>query len=140
MPQFPRSAYEHLLYTLPQQYPEVSSSSLHLFTTSAAVGLVKGSVQFHNGLELRVYEMIDLSDGEILTYSYDVLRGEELVRWYDPQPHPNDPDLASTYPHHLHTPPDIKHNRQPAPGITFTASNLTTLIEDCIALGEGERA
>jgi hypothetical protein len=139
MPEFSRPAYEHLLYTLPQQHPEVVSSSLHLFTASAAVGLVKGSVQFRNGLELRVYEMIDLSDGEILTYSYDVLQGEKLVRWYDPQPHPNDPNLASTFPHHLHTPPDIKHNRQPAPGITFAVPNLTTLIEDCIALGKGER-
>jgi hypothetical protein len=139
MPEFSRPAYEHLLYTLPQQYPEVVSSSLHLFTASASVGLVKGSVQFRNGLELRVYEMIDLSDGEILTYSYDVLQGEKLVRWYDPQPHPNDPNLASTFPHHLHTPPDIKHNRQPAPGITFAVPNLTTLIEDCIALGKGER-
>ncbi|MFL7807191.1 MAG: DUF6516 family protein [Anaerolineae bacterium] len=139
MPEFSRPAYEHLLYTLPQQYSEVVSSSLHFFTASAAVGLVKGSVQFRNGLELRVYEMIDLSDGEILTYSYDVLQGEKLVRWYDPQPHPNDPNLASTFPHHLHTPPDIKHNRQPAPGITFAVPNLTTLIEDCIALGKGER-
>jgi len=41
--------------------------------------------------------------------------------------------------HHLHTPPDIKHNRQPAPGITFAPSNLTTLIEDCIALGTSEQ-
>jgi len=139
MPEFSRPAYEHLLYTLPQQYSEVVSSSLHFFTASAAVGLVKGSVQFRNGLELRVYEMIDLSDGEILTYSYDVLQGEKLVRWYDPQPHPNDPNLASTFPHHLHTPPDIKHNRLPAPGITFAVPNLTTLIEDCIALGKGER-
>lgn len=81
MSEFSRLAYEHLLYTLPQQYPQIASSSLHLFTTSAAVGLVRGSVQFH-------------------------------------------------------TPPDIKHNRKPAPGISFAASNLATLIEDCIALGE----
>jgi len=136
MPRFSRSAYEHLLYTLPQQYPEVASSSLHLFTTSATVGLVKGSVRFHNGLELRVHELIDLSDGEILDYSYDVLRDDEPLRWYDPQPHPENPDLASTFPYHLHALPDIKRNRKPAPGISFTAPNLPTLIEDCIALGE----
>jgi len=134
MPEFSRSAYEHLIYTLPQQYPEIVSSSLHLYTASATVGLVRGSVRFRNGLELRVRELIDLSDGEILDYSYDVLQGEEPLRWYDPQPHPENPDLASTYPHHLHTAPDIKHNRKPAPGISFTAPNLPTLIEDCIAL------
>lgn len=60
-----RLEYEHLLYTLPQRYSEVASSSLH----------------------------------------------------------------------HLHEPPDIKHNRKPAPGISFAAPNLSTLIGDCIALG-----
>ena len=63
---FSRLAYEYLLYTLPQEYPEIVSSSLHLYTTSATIGLVTGSVWFRNGLELRVRELIDLSDGEIL--------------------------------------------------------------------------
>jgi hypothetical protein len=139
MSEFSRSTYEHLLYTLPQQYSEVASSSLHLFSRSATVGLVRGSVQFHNGLELRVRELVDLSDGEILDYSYDVLRDGEVIRWYDPQPHPDNPDLASTYPHHLHTPPNIKRNRKPAPGISFAAPNLPSLIRDCIAFGERGR-
>jgi hypothetical protein len=134
MPGFSRLAYEHLLYTLPSQYPEIASSSLHLFTTAATTGLVSGSVWFHNGLELRVRELVDLSDGEILDYAYDVVRGEEAIRWYDPQPHPENPDLASTFPHHLHEPPNIKHNRKPAPGINFQAPNIPTLIADCIAL------
>jgi hypothetical protein len=51
---FSRAAYEYLLYTVPQQYPEISASSLHLFTVSGTSGLVAGSVWFHNGLELRV--------------------------------------------------------------------------------------
>jgi len=66
MDRFSRLAYEHLLYTLPQEYPEIASSSLHLYTTSATIGLVEGSVWFRNGLELRVRELVDLSDGEIL--------------------------------------------------------------------------
>jgi len=69
-------------------------------------------------------------------YSYTVLRGEERVRWYDPQPHPENPALASTFPHHRHEPPNIKDNRRPAPGISFTARNLPTLISDCIELGK----
>jgi len=140
MPEFSRLAYEHLLYTLPQQYPEVKSSSLRLFTTAATTGLVEGSVWFDNGLQLRVRELVDLSDGEILDYSYDVLRGEEPVRWYDPQPHPENPELASTFPHHLHEPPRIKHNRKPAPDISFQAPNLPTLIADCVALGASQPA
>jgi hypothetical protein len=135
---FSRAAYEYLLYTIPQQYPEVKTSSLHLFTVSGTSGLVAGSVWFHNGLELRVRELVDLADGEILDYSYDVLRGEEPVRWYDPQPHLEAPELARTFPHHRHEPPNIKHNRQPAPGIGFQAPNLPTLIADCIELGGGK--
>ena len=121
MPEFSRLAYEYLLYTLTSRYPEIVSSSLHLFTTAATTGLVKGSVCFHNGLELRVRELVDLSDGENLDYTYDVFRGEEAIRWYDPQPHPENPDLASTFPHHRHELPNIKHNRKPAPGISFQA-------------------
>lgn len=139
MSEFSRSTYEHLLYTLPQQYSEVASWSLHLFTRSATVGLVKESVQFHNGGELRMRELVALPHGEILDYSYDVLRDGEVIRWYDPQPHLGNPDLASTYPHHLHTPPDIKRNRKPAPGFRFAAPSLPSLIRDCIALGERGR-
>lgn len=39
-------------------------------------------------------------------------------------------------PHHFHEPPDIKHHRRPAPGLSFTSPNLPALIADCIALGE----
>ena len=41
---------------------------------------------------------------------------------------------ALTAPHHYHEPPDIKHNRKPAPGIGFAAPNLLALIADCAAL------
>lgn len=92
-----------------------------------------------------------MTDGELLDYSYTVFQGEERVRWYDPQPHAETPELASTFPHHRHGPPDttvpeaqrsgIKHNRRPAPGISFRAPNLPTLIADCVELGEAlERA
>jgi hypothetical protein len=132
---FPSQAdYELLIYTVPQRYPEVISSSLHLYTTSRGTAVVRGSVRFRNGLALRVSEIVDFVAGQISDYSYIIFRGEERIRWYDPQPHPEIPDLASTFPHHLHEHPDIKHNRRPAPGISFTAPNLPTLIADCIAL------
>ena len=56
-------------------------------------------------------------------------RTESEQCWYDPQPHPNDLTLTSTYPHHQHVPPDIKHHRIPAPGLSFTQPNLPVLIE-----------
>jgi hypothetical protein len=60
-----------------------------------------------------------------------LLSRPDYERWlYDPQPHPNDPTLASTYPHHKHIPPDIKHHRIPAPGLSFDRPNLPLLIEE----------
>jgi hypothetical protein len=136
---FPSQAdYELLIYTLPQDYPDVTSSSLHLYATSRGTARVRGSVHFRNGLELRVSEVVDFVAGRISDYSYTVFHGAERIRWYDPQPHLENPTLASTFPHHVHDLPNIKHNRKPAPGISFTAPNLPTLITDCVALGTTE--
>jgi len=44
--------------------------------------------------------------------------------------------MAATFPHHFHEEPDIKHNRKPASGITFSAPNLPVLVEACAQLGE----
>jgi hypothetical protein len=131
-----RSDYERLLYALADRYPEVTVSTLRLYGNSANSSLVRGSVYFDSGLEVRVFEYLDWGTGELLHYSYTVYRGAEKIRWYDPQPHPDDPALAATFPHHYHTEPDIKHHRLPAPGITFDAPNLPTLISDCIDLGK----
>jgi len=130
----PRDAYERFIYSLPTLHPEIQSSTLHLYTNSPTTCLVRGSIWFRNRLELRVFEYLDFADGELLDYRYALLRDEEPVRWYDSQPHPENLALASTFPHHYHEHPDIKHNRKPVPGISFTAPNLPTLIADCIAL------
>lgn len=126
----PREAYERLIYALADTHREVVSSSLHPYPNSPTTCFVRGSIWFRNGLELRVFEYLDLSDGELLDYSYTVLQGEERVRWYDAQPHPEIPDLSSTFPHHFHAPPGIKHNRHPAPGIGFAEPNLPALCEE----------
>jgi hypothetical protein len=129
-----RDAYERFVYSLPATHPEIQSSTLRLYTNSPTTCFIRGSIWLQNEVELRVFEYLDFSDEELLDYYYAVFRGQERVRWYDPQPHPENPELASTFPHHLHEPPDIKHNRKPAPGISFQAPNLPTLIADCIAL------
>ena len=63
-------------------------------------------------------------------YGYEVWQGGERLYWYDSQPHPNDPALASTHPHHKHIPPDLKRNRIPAPNMSFLRPNLPALIHE----------
>jgi hypothetical protein len=126
----PREAYERFIYSLADSYSEVTSSSVRLYPNSPTTCLTRGSVWFKNGLELRVFEYVDLSDGELLDYSYSVFQGEERIRWYDAQPHPEIPELASSFPHHYHEAPDIKHNRRPAPSVSFTKTNLPNIIAE----------
>jgi len=129
--------YEALIYSLAENYLEqIRRSTQRLYTTSALTARVEGEVHFTNGLVLKIREFLDFRIRKILDYSYSVFRGDEKIRWYDPQPHPENQDLAETFPHHYHEEPDIKHNRKPAPGITFEAPNLPGLIADCITLGE----
>lgn len=133
----PRPEYEGLIYGLLDAYPEVVGSTLCMYSTSAFTAIVEGRVTLSNGLVLRVIEALDFKVGRIRHYSYTVFRGNEQIRWYDSQPHPDDAALAETFPHHLHEPPDIKHNRKSALDISFTAPNLPTLITNCIKLGAG---
>jgi hypothetical protein len=125
-----RPDYEQWLYTIPGTYASVRSSTVRFYTTSATTGVVQGTIFFHGGHELRVTELVDFAVGDILDYGYEVWQGGEKLYWYDPQPHPDDPTLASTHPHHKHMPPDIKHNRIPAPGLSFTQPNLPLLIRE----------
>lgn len=131
-----RPEYESLVCGLADDYAEVVGSTLHMYSTSAMTSIVQGRVTLSNDLVIQVVEALDFKRQRILQYSYTVFRGEERIRWYDAQPHPENPDLASTFPHHLHDPPDSKHNRKPAPGISFTAPNLPAVIADCTALDE----
>ncbi|MEA3341667.1 MAG: DUF6516 family protein [Chloroflexota bacterium] len=131
-----RPEYERLVYGLLNDHTEVTSSTLRQYSTSVWTAVVEGRVTLRNGLVLCIVEALDFKVGRIRHYSYTVFRGNEKVRWYDSQPHPETPELASTFPHHLHTPPNIKRNRKPAPGITFQSPNLPALIADCIALDE----
>ncbi len=72
-----------------------------------------------------------LRDYELYVYTLSqrhpsILRSTLIVA----QPHPNDPGLQRTHPHHKHVPPDIKHNRIPAPDVSFDRPNLQPLIEE----------
>jgi hypothetical protein len=117
-----RTEYEQFLYTLAEQFPSVLSSTVIFIPRGATLGLVKGELRFEKGFRLVVNERIRYrrSPDIIYWYGYEVWRGSEKLYWYDSQPHPNDSTLASTHPHHKHIPPDIKHHRIPAPGLSFT--------------------
>ena len=71
--------------------------------------------------------LVELSAAEYCVPAYPP---KEKLYWYDSFPHPNDPSLAATDPHHKHIPPDIKHYRIPAPELSFTRPNLPFLITE----------
>jgi hypothetical protein len=136
MPIPERPEYEKLIYDLPNQFPEIAVSTLRIYSTSASTGILEGAVILKNGIRIQAVEVLDFGSGIIRKYSYTIYQGEKKIRWYDPQPHPENAELAVTFPHHYHEEPGIKLNRRPAPGITFDAPNLPGLVEACMRLRE----
>ena len=125
--------YEIFIYTLPQHNPGVARCTLVVARRGAMAATLSGAIEFHNGLRLIVREILSFAPtGQIKSYGYEAWRGQDLLYWYDSQPHPNDPTLASTHPHHKHLPPDIKHHRVPAPGLSFSQPNLPFLIAEIL--------
>ena len=108
--------------------PDVERSTVAAWSESRYTGIAEGEVLFRSGLRLRLREELDFADALITSYGYEVYRGAERLFWYDDFPHPGDPMLASTFPHHKHIPPDIKHNRVAAPGMSFERPNLPVLL------------
>jgi len=124
--------YEEFVYSLPKQLSAIDYTTLVVARRGVATATVRGEIIFSGGIRLVVSERLMLDAGvlRIVSYGYEVWRGAEKLYWYDSQPHPDDPALASTHPHHKHVPPDPKHNRQPAPELSFTAPNLLFLIAE----------
>ncbi len=144
--------YQAFIYALPERYPSIRRSTLVYIPSGALFGRVEGMLVFNDAVVLCVQEYLNFELGIIVRYGYEASRAhippdapdfpaaseycratylqKEKLYWYDSFPHPNDPTLASTHPHHKHVPPDIKHHRIPAPGLSFTRPNLPFLIED----------
>ena len=123
------TAYSSLIGELLGQ-STVAKSTVTVWSDSPYTGIAEGEVVFKNGLRLRMREEVDFEEGVIISYGYEVYREDERLFWYDDFPHPNDPTLASTMPHHKHLPPYIKHHRVPAPNISFLLPNLPALIQE----------
>ena len=146
------SAYQVFVYSLPERYPTIQRSTLVYIASGALFGRVEGRIFFAGDIVLCVQEYLNFELNVIEGYGYEVSHAqvdpdapdapetEEYCRasyalkekfyWYDSFPHPNDPSLASTAPHHKHVLPDIKRHRIPAPELSFTRPNLPILIEE----------
>ncbi|MBI5082464.1 MAG: hypothetical protein HZB17_14360 [Chloroflexi bacterium] len=122
--------YELFVYSLQEQFPSVRRSTLVLAQRGRLFAELTGELSFDDGYRLEIYERLAWESESISIegYSYEAWHNAEKIYWYDSQPHPNIPELASTDPHHKHIPPDIKHNRIPAPTLSFTSPNLSFLI------------
>ena len=117
---------------MPLRHPAVKSSTLVVAQRGARVVSLTGELTFSAGYRLKIKERLTFDGGALLleSYGYEVWRNSEQLYWYDSQPHPDDPTLAATDPHHKHVPPDVKHHRVPAPGLSFTQPNLPALIQE----------
>jgi hypothetical protein len=122
--------YERFVYSLQSHFTGIGESTLVVLQRSRIFAEVSGELHFRNGRRMDVYERLTWDSGSIMLvgYSYSVWKGPTQLYWYDSQPHPNDPVLAVTNPHHKHVPPDPKQHRLPAPELSFTAPNLPFLI------------
>ncbi len=107
---------------------------MHVWSDSSFTGVAEGEVFCANGIRLRMREELDFDAGLITSYGYEFYRGDERLFWFDDFPHPNDPALASSFPHHRHLPPDIRHHRVPAPEMSFHTPNLPFLVGELAKL------
>ena len=123
-------SYGELIYSLQERFPSVQRCTLALANIGSTLAKLEGQVIFQADIVLDVWELVDFAARQIRNYSYEIYHAGEKVAWYDPLEHPHIPELASTYPHHKHIPPALKHNRIPAPGISFEKPNLPILIEE----------
>ena len=110
--------------------PDVERSTVIVWSNSPYTGTAEGEVWFKGGFRLRMREEFDFDAALITSYGYEVYWGDEKLYWYDDFPHPQDPSLASTFPHHKHIPPNIKRNRIPALSISFEQPNLPALVQE----------
>jgi hypothetical protein len=128
--------YELFIYTLIERFPSIRRSTVTCLRRGASLARVAGELHFDHEIRIVVRERILYHRLPVVIdwYGYEVWQGESKLYWYDSQPHPDDPSLQSTHPHHKHVPPDIKHNRVPAPEMSFTRPNLPVLIREVEAL------
>jgi hypothetical protein len=124
--------YEEFVYTLKNRFPSVERSTLVIVRRGKRVAVVQGEMTFTHGFRVTVKERLSVDTGRVVieSYGYELWHNADKIAWYDAQPHPDDPTLQATHPHHKHIPPDIKKTRTISPDMTFTRPNLPVLIRE----------
>ena len=124
--------YELSIYKLVDDFPSVHRSTVTFVRRGLSLARVAGELFFDHGIRIVIRERVLYMrlPAVIDWYGYEIWKDNQKLYWYDPQPHPNTPELQSTHPHHKHIPPDMKHNRVPAPEMSFTRPNLPNLIRE----------
>lgn len=130
--------YELFLYRLSEQFSLIRQSTVRFIRRGVSLARVTGELHFDHSIRLVVRERVVYQRLPVAidSYGYEVWYGDEKLYWYDSQPHPNDPTLQSTEPHHKHIRPDIKNHRIPAMDMSFNQPNLPVLIKEIEALIE----
>jgi hypothetical protein len=130
--------YEFFLYTLTENFPSIKHSNISLIRRGASLARVSGEIHFDHKYRLVVRERLLFHCSPIVLdwYGYEIWQGEELLCRYDCQPHPDDPFLETSYPHHKHILPNLNRNRAPAPNMSFTQPNLPEIIREIMSLIE----
>lgn len=131
--------YEEFVYTLRQQFPSIQGSTLVVVRRGKRMASLQGEITFVEGYRINLKERLSFDSGPVVIedYAYELWHKGEKIAWYDAQPHPGDPTLAGTHPHHKHIPPDIKRHRVPAPSMSFNKPNLSVLIREVEKLLKG---
>lgn len=124
--------YEEFIYTLSQRFTSIKASTLVLVRRGSMQARTSGNITFTDGYHLVIRERLTTEYGQVQIerYGYEAWHNQELLYWYDSQPHPNDPNLAPNHPHHKHVPPNIKRNRIIALDLSFEKTNLPFLITE----------
>lgn len=145
-------AYQAFIHTLSERFASIHGSTVVYIPSGALFGRVEGLLVFDQDMILCVKEYLNFELGVIEGYGYELSRTDrsfdeagfpaaaeycqtgyphkDKLYWYDSFPHPNDPSLAATDPHHKHVAPNIKHHRIPAPDLSFARPNLPFLIHE----------
>lgn len=124
------NAYADIVYSLQETHPSIQTCTLVLASIGPRLAKLEGQLIFRNNVVLDVWELVDFEARRIRNYSYEIYHANNKLAWYDPFEHPELSELADTYPHHKHIPPDIRENRIPASGISFEKPNLPLLIKE----------
>jgi len=79
--------YFHRIEEILSAYPPIVSREVSFEERTHHIGLMKGSLTFHDGSELHFKEFVDVGDTVIkYKYAYHYQRGDNLVFRYDNHP------------------------------------------------------